>query len=196
MYLISAFSILSMLSTAPVVSEPVTPDPATYILQVTSNLGCSNLNIELVSSANNTRQYIKFTTGAFAAAKLSSGSYHFGEVICTSDDGVHTFDVLKDKIAPFSLSAGQTYFAGRLIFEESENTDANNGKEVYDNCTRIISRARGESNNECRDGTGPESSVAKQVSVYIPKVDEKDITAVRTALSATKDQLVYLPFKV
>ncbi|MDC0602652.1 hypothetical protein OAP14_06430 [Aliiglaciecola sp.] len=195
MVIISVLSVVSALGSAPATANAVESAPATYIMQVSSNLGCSSLNIELISTSNNPSGNIEFTTGAYAATKLNPGAYRFGDVTCNNKEGVQTFDVLKDKFSPISLKGGQSYYAGRLIFEEKVKDDGGSS-EVFDNCTRVMSGARGEGSNECRDGTGPSAAISKQVSVYVPKVDDEDINALRTALSATKEQLLYLPLKV
>ena len=172
--------------------------PATYIMQVSSNLSCETLDLELVSQADGTRQSIRFSTSAFAAVELPSGTYAFGDVICTNKDGVEAHNLLSDKIAPIHLNAGQAYYGGRIIFQEVVAKDANGSPDVLSNCTRIISRVSGERSNECRDGVGVDTSAqtTKQINVYLPEVTDEDLELVRSALSATKEQLLYLPFKI
>ena len=170
---------------------------ATYILQVSSNLGCDNLDVELISDKLDTPQYVKFTSSAYAATTLPQGKYTFGNVICSNKEGMRELDVLKDKIMAFSLSAGKVYFGGRLIFKKVEDFDVNSAPKVIENCTQMISSARGEPSNECSDGVGVDTAARKnyQVNVYAPEVTEKDIEIVRTALSLSENQLTYLPIE-
>ena len=174
------------------------PSPATYIMQVTSNLSCETLDIELISQADNTHQNIRFKSSAFSAVELPAGAYTFGDVICTNKKNVQAHDLLSEKIAPFYLTAGQAYYGGRIIFQELVTVDPNGSPDVFSNCTRSISRARGVSSNECRDGVGVDTSAqtSTQINVYLPEVLDEDIALVRSALSATKEQLLYLPLKL
>ena len=57
--------------------------PATYILQVSSNLGCDTLEIEVVSTKDQSSQRLIYKTSAFAATVLPAGDYVFGGVTCT-----------------------------------------------------------------------------------------------------------------
>ena len=170
---------------------------ATYVLQVSSNLGCVNLDIELISDKLDTPQYVKFTSSAYGATTLPQGEYTFGSVICIDKEGRQELDVLKGKIMAFSLSAGKVYYGGRLIFKKVEGLDVNSAPKVIENCTQMISSARGEPSNECSDGVGVDTAARKnyQVNVYAPEVTEKDIEIVRTALSLSENQLIYLPIK-
>lgn len=78
---------------------------------------------------------------------------------------------------PLNLVFGQAYYIGRLKFQEVVvYTDS--APKVLSNCTHIISKARGMKSNECCDGEGV------------------DIESVRSALSVTKEQLLYLPLKI
>ena len=171
--------------------------PATYLLQISSNLGCETLDIEFISQANEARKNLRFTTSAFAAVELSAGTYAFGNVTCRYKDSQQTFDILNDKLTPLTLSAGQSYYGGRLIFKEVQTVDVNGTPKVLSNCTQVNSRARGETSNECRDGVGVNSSAqtSKEIELYIPDVSDEDLTAIRNTLSLTKDQLLYLPLK-
>jgi len=170
---------------------------ATYILQVSSNLGCKNLDINLISNKLNTPQYLKFTTSAYAGIYLPEGDYSFGTLICSNDDGRQAFDILNEKIKPFSLLAGKVYYGGRLIFQKIEKLDANSEPKVLGNCTQMISRARGETSNECRDGVGVDTSAQThlQINAFIPEVTDKDIEIVRIALSVSEEQLQFLPMQ-
>ena len=105
--------------------------------------------------------------------------------------------MLKDKVAKLSLSAGQAYYGGTLIFKEKEVTDLNAEPKELSSCTHIISRARGEKDDGCRDGTGvaKRAQKTKQINVFAPEATDKEITAVLTALKASKDQLQYIPIQ-
>jgi hypothetical protein len=112
---------------------------------------------------------------------------------------VQAHDLLSEKIAPFYLTAGQAYYGGRIIFQELVTVDPNGSPKDLNNCTRIISRARGESSNECLTavtGIYPSAQTSTQINVYLPEVLDEDIALVRSALSATKEQLLYLPLKL
>lgn len=169
----------------------------TYILQVSSNLGCDNLDIGLISNKLDTPQYLKFTSSAYAGIDLPQGDYSFGNVICSNEDGQQTFDILSDKIMPLSLFAGKAYYGGRLIFQKIETTDVNSEPKVLENCTQSISRNRGETSNECRDGVGVATSAQThfQINAFAPEVTDKDIAIVRSALSMSEKQLLYVPIQ-
>ena len=81
-----------------------------------------------------------------------------------------------------------------MIFEQVVNEK----DEAIDNCTRIVSRARGGSSGECYTSANPNSlgAVSRDIKVYVPEQSEADISAVRSALDVTKDQLQHLPIKV
>ncbi len=185
-------------------ANPVNSTRATYILQVSSNLGCDSLEIELMSQDKSTRGKLIFKSNAFASVELKEGIYLFDEVICKLKGNSQSFDMLKDKILPFKLNGNQAYFGGKLIFLESTDVDAHSELEVLSNCSNIISRTRGDKNGdsiqgtECRDGTGVDTShqVFKQIKVFAPKATDEELSTVRTALNATKDQLIYLPLDV
>ena len=170
---------------------------ATYILQVSSNLDCKNLDISLISNKLDTPQYLKFTSSAYAAINLPEGHYSFGIVICSDKDGRQTFDILSEKIMPLSLLTGKAYYGGRLIFQKIEKADINSKPKVLENCTQVRSRARGETSNECRDGVGVETSAQThyQINAFIPEVTDKDIGIVRSTLSMSEEQLLYLPIQ-
>jgi len=170
---------------------------ATYILQVSSNLDCKNLDISLISDKSNTPQYLKFTSSAYAAIDLPQGNYSFGSATCSNEDGKQTFNILREKIMPLSLAAGKVYYGGRLIFKKVENADITRQPKVLENCTRVMSAGRGESSNECRDGVGVETSARTQyqINAFIPEVTDKDIGIVRSTLSMSEDQFRYLPIQ-
>jgi hypothetical protein len=171
--------------------------PATYIMQVSSNLGCDSLNIEFVSNANDAIKTMNFSKGAFAAVQLDSGSHEFGNVICARDGKIETLDLLKGKVSSLRVEPGHTYYGGRLIIKSSVEVDQIGAPKVLDDCTRNISRARGDEDDECRNGVGVSTgkNTAKKIEIFMPVVEEKDVDKVRTALSATKEQLTYLPLK-
>lgn len=193
-FLISIF----ILGTLPALAKSSDTAAATYIMQLSSNLNCDMIDIAFVSEKDGTQKHIKFGSGAFAATQLPAGNYSFGDITCVNEDKTQTFDVLSKILKPVNIKSGKTYYAGRMIFQEVSATDANGIPEVLDNCTRVMSRARGETSNECRDGAGVDTSAknAKQLNVYVPDVTDEDIARVRKALSATPEQLQYLPLKV
>jgi hypothetical protein len=187
-----------LLGSVPSIAISAKFSPATYILQISSNLSCETLDIELISQADDTRQHIRYGSSAFAAVELPSGSYTFGDVTCMNKEDTKAHDLLSDKIAPIHLNAGQAYYGGRIIFEEVVAVDANGSPDVFSNCPRVMSRARGQSSNQCRDGVGVDTSAptSKHINVYRPEVTDEDLAVVRSALSATKEQLLYLPLKL
>lgn len=188
-----AITVLSITSIAQSANSP----PATYIMQLSSNLNCVTLDIELVSKTQDTPQLIRFGKGAYAATELPPVVYTFGDVTCVKKGGTQTFEILKNMIAPFQLTTGQAYFGGRIIFEESTDVEANRAPKVLSNCTRFISKARGDTGNECRDGVGVDTSAqgSKKLNIFIPDVTDEELKTVRTALSASEDQLLYLPLQ-
>lgn len=175
------------------VSEPQTPK-ANYLLQVSSDLGCEVLTIEL--QAEKQSHYLEFTNSAFASVTLPQGTFSFGNVMCKTGQTQQPFDVLKDKLAPISVAAGQTYFGGRLIFKEAQPVDGSGN--VLESCTRFISVARGEKQDNLCDGAGLSSTSqpARRVEVFMPDVTDADINVVRQALSASEETLKYLPMKI
>ena len=191
-------TLVFFLGTVPSIAISANYTPATYILQVSSNLGCETLDIELISQADDTRQHIRYGSSAFAAVEMPSGTYIFGDVTCINKENAKVHNLLSDKIAPIHLNAGQAYYGGRIIFEEVVSVDANGSPDVFNNCPRVMSRARGQSSNQCSDGVGVDTSAptSKQINVYRPDVTDQDIAVVRSALSATKEQLLYLPLKI
>ena len=179
------------------VTRATDSDPATYFLQISSDLGCESMDIEVISQKDKKSQYLKFGNKAFAAITLPAGAHAFGNVVCTKNNKPQSYDMLKDTLELLYLSAGRAYFGGRSIFKNVENVDPNAAPEVLNNCTNIISRARGETSNECRDGVGVDGKAAgnKQINVYAPEVTDEEMNKIRKALNATEDQLLYLPLK-
>lgn len=170
------------------------PPTVNYLLQVSSDLGCDVLTIEL--SAKGQSHNIEFTKSAFASVALPAGEFSFGNVMCRTGKAQRSFDVLQNKLMPLTVKAGQTYFGGRLIFKESEPVDG--AGNVLDSCSRFISVARGKKQDNPCDGAGLESTTqpARRVEVFMPDVSEDEINVVRKALSADKDSLKYLPLQI
>lgn len=196
MYRIVILAIVFILSTVPVFAKAADTAPATYILQVSSNLGCEKLNIELIAKRGGTSHFLTFDNTAFAAIDLPAGGYSYGDVNCTIKGNTQTFENLLSKISPLHLASGQGYFGGRLIFKKADDVDPNETPEQLSNCTREFSRARGEEkSHECRDGVGVKNMVTEQVSVFVPEVSDKDLETVRKALNTNREQLLYLPLK-
>lgn len=197
MYHFVLLTVVFILGSSVAIAKSADSASATYIMQVSSNLNCETLDIELISQARDIPQHLKFGAGAFAAAELPLGTYKFGDVTCAKESGTQTFDMLKNMIAPLYLSTNQVYYGGRIIFQEVSEVDANQAPKVLSNCTRLISRARGDTGNECRDGVGVDTSAqkSKMLKVFFPEVTDEDIKTVRSALSATEDQFRYLPLQ-
>lgn len=174
-----------------------TVDKVSYVLQVTSDLHCDQLDIELISESG-AIQILSYTTSAFAALDLQPSLYSYGDLTCLRGGTAESFSVLNDKLDVVTLSAGSHYYGGRLIFIKQKKLDTNANPEVLDNCPEVISRARGEASNECRDGVGIDSSAAltEQINIFAPEVTETEIEAIRKALSVDKSQLQYLPIKL
>lgn len=169
---------------------------STYLLQVSSNLNCQTLEIEVGSDKGTTDAKLVFDQGAFAAVDLAPGKHSLGTVTChNSPRGTETFNVLENGVAPFQLQAGQAYFGGKLILLEENQGPDSSAPDVLQNCVRSISRARGAENTNCRDGVGVATSRrgARFVNVYAPKLASDEVQSIRAALSATENQLVYLP---
>jgi hypothetical protein len=198
MYRLALISISMLFSAVPASAMSSADQPATYIMQVSSNLKCDKLNIELVSKQSDYSQVMQFNKGAFAATELPAGTYEFGTVTCTKKNKDVSYDFLKDKIAPIELSAGQAYFGGRMMFKQATSVKLNDVPDTLDDCAYVRSNARGDSDNTCRDGVGASTSIplSTQIQVFLPKVLDSEIAAVRTAMSATEEQLIYLPLKV
>ena len=171
--------------------------PSTYVLEVSSNLDCAQLEIDLVSSDQKASSQLVFGNGAFSAAELAPGNYSFGDITCVDGHrGTETFNLLSQAAAPISLVPGQAYFGGRLVIQEAIDETAS-APNVLDNCIRGTSRFRKEQSDDCRDGIGVdgERAVAKSVSLYAPTLKQAEIDRVRSALNATADQLIYMPIE-
>ncbi len=179
------------------VSDPQTA-VATFLLQVSSNLGCDSLAIALNSQGDEQSHYLEFTTKAFASVPLPKGEFSFGNVICRTGEEFQTFDILQDQLMPLVVGPGQTYYGGRLIFKQVEQVDANQTPTALENCLHPISRARGEKQDNLCDGAGSEAApqATTRIEVYMPDETEEDIAAVKQAFSASGDPLLYLPLKI
>ena len=189
-----ASAILAVAASSAVANQTKAPNTA-YILQLSSNLNCDKLDIELVPQSNADTQRLTFTTSAFAAAELETGTYHFGKVSCAKEGEVNTWNILEGQLAALSLSESKIYYGGKIILREDSMADNNESPEVLDNCPRGISRARGASSDSCRDGVGVNSSPKGTVEAFAPSVTEQDIAAVRKAFKATETSLTYLPLR-
>ena len=171
--------------------------PSTYVLEVSSNLECAQLEIEMIARDQQASAELVFGEGAFSAAELAPGDYSFGQITCIDGHrGTETFDLLAQSAAPISLQPGQAYFGGRLVIQEAVDETAS-APRVLDNCIRGTGRFRKEQNNDCRDGVGVdgERAVSKSVSLFAPKLQQNEIDRVRDALNATEAQLIYMPIE-
>jgi len=173
---------------------------ATYLLQVSSNLSCGTLDIELIATEHNSRRTLSYQNKPFAAVTLPAGRYQFGQVIC---DGNKAYDVLTS-LAPITVLPNQAYFGGRLIFKQAAELDDHEELEVLENCSKVVSRARGDEYGDsatgiaCRDGNGVATSLQpeKKINVYSPIVSAEDLQTIRAALNASEQQLRYMPIKI
>lgn len=169
--------------------------PATYIMQVSSNLGCDTLHVQLVSKTQDAPYEIVFGSGAFAGVQLPAGEYEFGDVNCKSSTSKESFDLLSKRMSPITLNPGQTYYAGRLIFKELKDDELSDEPKELSSCTRTVSRARGDSDNSCRDGVGVARRDKKQVNIYLPQESDEDVSKVQIALNISQEQFKYMPLK-
>lgn len=168
-----------------------------YLLQVSSNLDCEQLEINLSSQNASKTHTLRYTQGAFAAVNLPKGSYTFSSLSCTSKQfGQEQFDDLLSSLAPISISVGQNYYGGKLILKQTLGIEQNL-PDVLENCTNIISNARGESSNACTDGVGVSTDIEPQrvLSVYAPELAEEKVQVVRNALDMSSSELVYIPLE-
>ena len=171
--------------------------PSTYVLEVSSNLDCAQLEIEMVSRDQKTTAELVFGNGAFSAADLAPGEYTFGNITCIDGHrGTETFDLLSQSAAPISLQAGQAYYGGRLVIKEVVDETAS-APRVLDNCIRGTGRFSKEQRDDCRDGVGVngEPAVAMSVSLFTSQLQQAEIDRVRNALNATEEQLIYMPIE-
>lgn len=178
-------------------SADTNPAPSTYVLEVSSNLECSTLEIELISSEQSASTDLVFSQGAFSAAELTPGDYTFGAITCVDGQrGTESFDLLSDSAAAISLKPGQAYYGGRLVIQEAVD-DTDSAPRVLDNCIRGTGRFSKEQRDDCRDGIGVDGkrAVSKSVSLYSPKLEQAEIDRIRSALNATEEQLIYMPIE-
>ena len=172
------------------------PALATFVLQVSSNLGCDSLAIELASHGQ--QYFLEFTKGAFASVALPKGDYSFGNVVCTKEDELLSLDLLKDKLMPLAVESGRTYYGGRLIFQQDEQVSNNARINQLENCTRMVSGARGEKqDNLCAsEGIESVSTNTTQVEVFMPTVTDQDLDLVEGAFSTGRNNVTYIPLKI
>ena len=175
-------------------SEQAVPTPATYILQVASNLECEALDVELISEDRDTRATIAFGTKAFGAASITPGTYTFGTVTChQGSNGTETFDQLSTALPALQLASGRAYFGGKLMLEHSRDLGAEDAPDVVNQCIRGTGRFRKEPTDDCRDGIGIDTGPARIVNFYMPHLSDDEVAQVRAAFSATPEQLLYMP---
>ena len=149
---------------------------------------------------HNSRRTLSYQNKPFAAVTLPAGRYQFGQVIC---DGNKAYDVLTS-LAPITVLPNQAYFGGRLIFKQAAELDDHEELEVLENCSKVVSRARGDEYGDsatgiaCRDGNGVATSLQpeKKINVYSPIVSAEDLQTIRAALNASEQQLRYMPIKI
>ena len=172
--------------------------PATFVLQVASNLECESLRFELIETDTAERHSLTFGSGAFSAVQLRPGRYAFGPVSCEAGKyGTETFDQLGKTLAPMSLLSGQAYYGGKVILESAPVASASGEPDVVNNCIRGTGRFRKEPNDDCRDGIGIEtdSEAAHLVNFYLPAQSDEDVSRVRSAFKASPEQLLYMPLE-
>ncbi|NQY13935.1 MAG: hypothetical protein HRT81_08770 [Henriciella sp.] len=178
-------------------SAPSAPE-AQFILQVSSNLDCDTLNVELRSVSGEHTGKLVYSSNAFSAASLPAGTYQFGQVTCfDGPNGTQAFDALKTMSGPFQLQPGHAYLSGKLVVMQTEDTAVQTLPDVVDNCVRGTSRFRKEPRDDCRDGTGikGDRKTASAVNFYAPLLTPDEIASIRSAFSATEEQLIYLPLR-
>ena len=172
-------------------------DLSTYILTVGSNLGCQSLEIDVMNDRAEASGILTYNSGAFAAASLESGTYSLGAIRCVSaTNEIETFDLLDQTLPSFQIAEGQAYLAGKLVLESTTESAVGRVPDALDNCVNPISRQRGsDENSGCRDGTGVSTSwePKRKVNAYAVELKDADLQQIRATLSATEDQLMYLP---
>jgi hypothetical protein len=169
--------------------------PASYLLQVSSNLACGAINIELVSHSGQVAESLQFKDSVFALAELMPGTYRFGDLKCVSSNkDSEVFDISLSTLAPIELKPGQGYYGGKLIVKQSADKTVQRTPDVIDNCPNVISKARGD-NDDCTDGVGVNTSPVetKTINVYAPAMATADLERVRSVLQVSDEQLLYIP---
>ena len=176
---------------------PTTPSNSVYVLQVSSNLGCESLEIELLAESGEKAYALTYDTSAYAGAELKPGHYQFGKVTCEKDGTKQVLNILEAQLSPLNLTEKKIYFGGTLVFKQSSALSVNEAPDVLDNCPRKISRIRGTSDNTCRDGnvvsSGPKMNT--KVDAFAPVIKEQDISVVSNAFQVADDKIVYLPLR-
>lgn len=175
------------------------PQPATYILQVASNLNCAQLDVQLLDAQDQSAGALLFHTGAFSATSLEPGTYSLGTITCHDGaNGTEAFDHLRTAIAAFSVESGQAYFGGNLIIEASATAPDASEPDVVTKCIRGTGRFRKEPSDDCRDGAGIDTQrqPGQAVNFYAPQLEDSDLDRIRTAFSASEDELLYMPLEV
>lgn len=167
-----------------------TPARATLILQVSSNLGCDALTIEL--NSNGQQHHLDYSSNAFASVALPEGEFNFGNVTCRKGDDQQILDVLQDKIMPLHVDLGRTYYGGRLIFKQDI---ANQTDEDIENCRPVYSRARGVKQDNLCDGGGLETlaQASTQIAVYKPAITDEQVKTISRVYAGEGEPLQYLP---
>ncbi|MFT6088011.1 MAG: hypothetical protein ACJA11_003283 [Glaciecola sp.] len=170
--------------------------PATYLLQVSSNFECREINIELVSHTGPVAQSLQFKDSAFALAELMPGTYRFGDLKCVSSNkGSDVFEISLSTLPPIELKSGQGYYGGKLIVKQTADRTVQGTPNVLENCPNVISKARGDNDDDCTDGVGVNTSPieTKTINVYAPVLATADLERVRKALQVSEEQLLYIP---
>lgn len=174
---------------------PSAPE-AQFILQVSSNLDCDTLDVELHSVGGQHTGKLVYTSNAFSAASLPADTYQFGQVTCYDGaNGTQAFDALQTMSEPFQLQPGQAYLSGKLVVMQIEDSTDQSLPDIVDECVRGTGRFRKEPRDDCRDGTGikGDRETARAVNFYAPQLTQDEIASIRSAFSATEEQLIYLP---
>lgn len=177
-------------------AKGVNSSSAAYFLQVSSNLKCDTLEVNLIGQTNQIEQTLAFKNAAFSAVELAPDTYHFSHFSCASaQNGTADFEIPLSSLSPIVAKAGQSYFGGKLIVKQLAQSAGQEAPDVLDNCPTIISKARGTASNSCTDGVGVNTgpSITNQIHVYAPILSHQEINQVRTALQANEAQLAYIP---
>lgn len=170
--------------------------PATYILQVDSNLSCQNIDVEVVSQEHGSVHQLSFKNQSFAAVEMAPGSYKFGKVTCRNPHKDNSYRLLENSLKAFTVEAGVSYFGGTLVFEESTHRMDDEIK-MFSECPKVRSKARGASDNSCfgiPDNNNNHRLSEYKINAYAPGLSNEYIEKVKlTFSSASQQELVYLP---